>query len=197
MRVTFPVLKQVNAYGERTPEGTPDGEAAAVAVLRQVFNTRSAAELDAFADELGRLLRDGTEYQSYNAFWALRAAGSELRDDGIRYAGAMDLSIRIYESYEVRTHRIGRRALFGIFLTGGVDYVRHVFETSEKPPACQRRPTRPGFSEPENPCPNVSTWCVAGRLLMIFLSEGPHPDEYYPLCERAIKIDGEWWNVAH
>ena len=182
---------------EDLPEDTPDWRAAAVAVLRQVFNTRPAAELDAFANELGRLFRDGTKNQSHNAFQALTDAGSEHEDDGTRYAGAMDLFIRIYESYEVRTHRTADKALFGIFLTGGVDYVRHVFETSEKPPACQRRPTRPGFSEPENPCPNVSTWCVAGRLLMIFLSEGPHPDEYYPLCERAIKIDGEWWNVAH
>ena len=183
--------------GEGTPGGTPDWRAAAVAVLRQVFNTRPAAELDAFANELGRLLRDGTKNQSRNAFRALRNAASELRDDGTRYAGAVDIFIRIYESYEVRTHTRAEKALRGVLYAGGVDYVRQVFEASEKPPACQRRSNQPGFPEPENPCPNVTTWCSAGRTLMT-IEEGPHPDVFFPLCELAKRgKDGGLWYDSH
>ena len=182
---------QVGEFDD-APEDTPDGEHATVAVLRQTFEARPAAELDAFAEELGRLFRDGTEYQSENAFLALWwAAGPS--SDGTPYASAVDVFIRIYESFEGRVELKSNSALRGVLYTGGLEYVRSVFNTSEQPPICTWLSRIPELTQPElatpypnSLVPNTSTWCVAGWLLLEF-GEGPHPDEYYPRCEQATK----------
>ena len=194
--------------GEDLPKNLPDADDAAIAVLRQVFEQRPAAELDAFASELGRLFRDGTKFQSIKAFRALTRAGSE-HGDGTRYAGAVEVFIRIYESFEDRSHPKAKDALRGIAYAEGWEYIRALYAASEKPPPCTKFPQSPS----DNPCPNVSTWCDAGKLLMKYgegsshirkdgddivvvwgySDEGPDPDEYYSLCEYAMKgEDGRW-----
>ena len=69
--------------------------------------------------------------------------------------------------------------------TGGVEYVRRLFESSEQPPPCQHPPQILGLEMPENPCPNVCTWCQAGRLLMLNGADGaPDEDLWKALCQR-------------
>ena len=64
----------------------------AAAVLRQVFHPRPAAELDAFAAELGRLVLEGTSAQSFRAQLALVFAAADSYGGGTPYAGAVDSS---------------------------------------------------------------------------------------------------------
>ena len=112
--------------------------AAREADLRQRYDTRPAAELDAFAAELGRIMRDGSSRESGNAEWALIKASSNSYG-GTPYAGAADAFIQVYESFaeEGRPHQQrAKSALGGAFYVGGKDYVRNLFESSKKPPAC-------------------------------------------------------------
>ncbi|MYE33316.1 MAG: S46 family peptidase [Gemmatimonadales bacterium] len=172
---------------ESDADGRLRGRNAAEAVLRQHFESRSKAELDAFADDLVRLIRDGTKLQAYAAHMALihSAAVAEEPGRGVPYTGAADAFIRLYESYdgEARLQYEGDQALYGIFETGGVDYVRALFDASEQPPPCQWPPM--GLDVPqvvENPCPNVCAWCQAGKLLLA-ASGGPAPELWSRLCE--------------
>ena len=112
--------------------------AAREADLRQRYDARPAAELDAFTAELGRIMRDGSSRGSGNAEWALIKASSNSYG-GAPYAGAADAFIQVYESFaeEDRPHQQrAKSALGGAFYVGGKDYVRNLFESSKKPPAC-------------------------------------------------------------
>ena len=75
----------------------------AEAILRQVFETMPAAELDAFAEELGRIVRDGTSFQSSRAAGVLIAASRD-HDEGTPYTKSTEILINIYESLEDRIH---------------------------------------------------------------------------------------------
>ena len=194
------------ADGGDLPKDFPgSGTGAAEAVLRQMFDVRSAAELDAFAAELVRVIREGTRLQAHIAYTALRRSGSQY-GDGTRYAGAADILIGLYEeSVELRAQ--GKEEslplgpvspgmyLRGVFSVGGADYVRNLFKTSQKPPACTPRHVWYGWyvgddrpdpdDRPDDLCPNVSTWCDAGKIL-IEEGEGPHPDEWSKHCDPSI-----------
>jgi hypothetical protein len=167
------------------------------AVLRQRYDTHSDTELDAFAGELVRLIREGNEVQVYAAYYALTDAALEFDgapEEGVPYPGAVDAFIGLYESYEDRLGPEADRALHGVAQTGGFDYIRNLFESSEQPPACQwpaqtaveypdgewRFQTR---EELENPCPNVCVWCQAGDLLVIYTNDGPDEELWSRLCE--------------
>jgi hypothetical protein len=177
-------------------EGRFDGRYAVISVLRQQFNTFQAEELDAVAEDLVRLIRAGTPWQSYNAYMALiHAAAQETVYEGVPYTAASGVFIKLYESYEGED-RLGAeadRALYGVFETGGVAYVRTLFEASEEPPTC-RHPAQqlvmgpdgqPQWEEVENPCPNVSAWCQAGRLLVEGgVLDQPVADRWRERCQR-------------
>ena len=158
----------------------------AEAILRQVFETMPAAELDAFAEELGRIVRDGTSFQSYQAADALIAASRD-HGEGMPYAKSAEIFIGVYESFEDRMDSRTRGVLFGIWQSGGKDYVRDLFNASTKPPECQNCDGTAKISceNVENPCPNAGTWCQAGVVLMS-ADEGPSVDEWAKLC-RAIR----------
>ena len=59
-----------------------ENAAPAVAVLRQTVDTRPAAELDAFADELARIVREGTNIQSNRASIALVLSALKDQESG-------------------------------------------------------------------------------------------------------------------
>ncbi len=130
---------------------------------------------------------DGAKARSFDVLLALLSAASKDYGKSTPFAGAFDVFIRIYESFEDRTQPKARSALYGVFHTGGVDYVRALFEASEQPPPCTPYcgavVRREGEWPPANPCrPNYSTWCEAGALLMRNTDEGPDPAVWEPLC---------------
>ena len=150
-------LRAVMAHEE------PDADVVAVAVPRQTFDTRPAAELDAFAADLGRLVLEGTGSQSFYARMALIFAASDYYEGGTPYAGAVDVFIRLYESLEGRTHPRAHIVLVGLFQAGGADYVRDLFKASEQPSEPCFSPHRVvvlllGAEEPP-PAPPREKWC--------------------------------------
>lgn len=170
---------------------------AGIALLRQKYDTRSFAELDAFADELVRLIREGNETQVYTAYSVLTRSALEFDDapeEGVAYRGAVDAFVGLYESYEDRLGREADRALHAVAQTGGFDYIRRLYESSEQPPECQW-PAQQAIEYPdgewrfqtreelENPCPNVCLWCQAGALLVIYTDDGPDEELWSRLCE--------------
>ena len=207
----------LRALMEQTPGSTAaverQGHHAAVAVLRQSFEQRSAAELDEFAGELLRLMREGTWWQQTDARIALLAAADE-HGAGVRYARAVDAFVKLYESFTDKTSKEAKAALGGVFDAGGVEQVREVFETSEQPQACVLTQRKRPLLDPEgnarenangevmyeplpaNRCPNPpSTWCNAGFLLLYgdetgSLRGAPDQDRYRRLCEWGVTISG-------
>lgn len=205
----------LRALMEQTPGSTAaaerQGHHAAVAVLRQTFEQRSAAELHAFADDLLRLMREGAWWQQTDARMALLAAAGE-HGTGIPYAGAVDAFVQLYESFTDRASEGAKAALGAVFDAGGVEQVREVFEASEPPPACVLTQRKRPLLDPEgnvrrdangdvvyepppaNRCPNPpSTWCNAGFLLLHGDEAGPlrgAPDQdlYRRLCEWGVTI---------
>ena len=168
----------------------PDADRAAVAVLRQVFNTRPAAELDAFAAELRRLVLEGTSAQSFRAQLALVfAAADSYGGGGTPYAGAVDVFIRVYESLQSRADPRAYGVLGGVFVTGGAEYVRNLFKASEQPSKPCFQPHTPEVEPPpkEEWCPNLSAWCQAGRVLLYYGRDAPDPaapdpEVWTPVC---------------
>lgn len=205
----FSSAAQYSQY-KRTPPTPEDAlrslktgdDDAAVVVLRQIYEERPAAELDAFAAALEELYLNGTEQEYRTARWALFSAGLE-GGSGTRYARAKDVLIRMYESIKDQPgHPKAIMTLSAIKGTGGIAYVRRILETSEKPPRCVLVPDpyRDPALPPENVCPNKSTWCdAAAALNYLYLSfidreeEEPDRDEYFPRCESAMKDStGRW-----
>ena len=184
--------------------GEGDGMVAnhAAAVLRQKFDRRSAAELDAFAEELGRIFVEGNYMQSVRAGSALTHATLES-GEGIPYTKSRDLFIRIYESVRGTDVILASRALSKVFHTDGEDYVRDLFHKSPKP----EKPCSPGgivsLGElPEEPvCPiEHDPWCDAGEILASNairnklvppLPTDPPPEDIYPYCYGWEVEDGD------
>ena len=186
------------ANSEDIPDLGFDGTSAAIAVLRQVYSQHTAEELDAFASELERLYLHGDTFQSHSAWHILWQAGADWEEDGIRYERSTEIFVRMYESFPDRTEPKAFSALHGIRITGGVDYVRNIFLTSDKPPQCtpfQWTHLAPGEEfkevEVENPCPNKSTWCDAGYVLLTGAHDvGALYEEYDALCPVKVARDG-------
>ena len=175
------------------------GSYAALAVLRQRFDTRPAAELDAFADELARSVIEGTNEQSYSARGVLTLASMDF-GDGTPYAGAVDVLIRVYELLQGRDHRKVKSALFDVFDAGGVDFVKNVFGSSDPPKeACKPcgGTTMVDCKDVANQCPYESAWCDAGKLLAMNTDEGPAPEDVLPVCFGSIEEDGVWLHVVY
>ena len=175
---------------------------AARKVLNQVGGPRSAAELDAFADALGRLILESPSYGvTLDALSILSSTASGSRfDTGIPYVRGADVLIGVYESmddYEsISKHKVLRRIRHAG--ARGEDYVRNLFASLERPEkACFVAPTvsvvqngkvvnRVGHPPKEEHCPYETQWCEVGQILGEY-------DLVYPICDgRRSKINGVW-----
>ena len=108
----------------------------AIAILRQASGPRTAAELDALADQVAVMVIDSTlpEDVRDHAWRALRGATDDGYE-GTSYPRAFDLLVRVYEGgYDHALHTIWRA-----FPERGPAYVRELFERSERPPQCRWR----------------------------------------------------------
>lgn len=167
--------------------------APAVAFLRQTHSARSTTELESFADELVRVILEGTEEQVFEARVTLLVAADSRwpNQAGTRYAGSVDAFIKLYNSYE-ESSKDARFTLSAIQRVGGTNFLVDLLNSVEVPPPCEHpqqlyylgmEPPPP----PENPCPNVSVWCDAGRALL----DTPHsPDRtlYRDRCAQNIRF---------
>ena len=187
-------------------EGATDDPA--IDVLRQTIGKHSAAELDAFADELGRLFREGSGAESRRAALALQISAMEDYPEGVPYTRAKDIFIEAYESLVSVDFSRARSALYSVLHTGGEDYVWQVFNSSEPPEkpcwdAGQAITVLRGMQRPPTPTPpkeqwcpyKTSTWCAAGDLLVLFGENKPDPDKVVPVCFSAVKKNGEWVKI--
>lgn len=192
------VLNMIRSLEETDVSGGVDANHQAVAVLRQTLGRRAPAELDAFARDLVDLIRESPAWRARAAYSALFASATVYEDSpdrGRPYAGAVDAFIVLYESYNDPTGREATSALYGVFHTGGIQYVRDLYDASERPPDCQY-PSQTMIEGPDgtmvweteedlaNPCPNKSTWCSSGGLLAMNTDEGPDLEDWEWLCTR-------------
>ncbi|MXW13447.1 MAG: hypothetical protein F4120_10705 [Rhodothermaceae bacterium] len=142
-------------------------------MLNQAYKSYSAAELDAFATEVGRIFVDGEPWQAMNAGEALVIAD--------RY----DIIIEIYESREPGSNSPSTSALFNMLGRSGengLDYLRTVLSNSEKPEICNENP-RSGIIYPELKFCELQggLWCEAGSELIGFPG-GPTQDDWDKRC---------------
>ena len=146
----------------------------AVAILRQAFGPRPAAELAGLADRLAEMVADTTLPRDVrnNASSALTVSASDAYnaggmphpydDGGTPYPQAFDILVRVYEGGI-------DEELYSILAADperGPAYVRNLFEQSERPALCFRGHYRGPGDPPE--CvgdPRDTPWCRAGGVL--------------------------------
>lgn len=159
----------------------------AVALLRQTFEPRSASELEAFADQLTRIMLESDDETARDARLVLLVAASNdyPEEEGIPYTGAVDAFIRVYEAQEDKASDEAWNAMAWISDTGGIEYIIETFNTAEIPPRClQHAPPDPEGEIPvEDPCQPRSRWCSAG-LYLFGTPHAPDDEEYDSRCVR-------------
>ncbi len=112
------------------------------------------------------------------ALEGLRRAGKSKYHDGSPYLGVANELIRIYESIEDYPTLNANGVLYMLTECVGADYVWNVFTSTPKPPVYSMT----SVYAPDNPCPNISPWCDAGKFL-IGKSGGPEKEEWEALCK--------------
>ena len=106
LRIPTPETALRQLVVPRDPEGSRI--APAVAVLTQLFESRSRAELDAFAESLVRLASD-KGYPGPVRFDASSALRQVVRpQEGVPYEAAFDLLVGLYETHQVGLAGAGR-----------------------------------------------------------------------------------------
>ena len=134
------------------------GHEPALAVLTQRFETWPASELDAFADELVRVMLESEDFSiSFNAQAALFLAG-RASIGGTPYTRAVAIFVGLYEAARAEDNRRAELYLLAVYHSGRENYVLNLFEASPMPPSC-----RPGFPEG---CPRTGPWCDAAVVLL-------------------------------
>ena len=160
------------------------------AVLRQVYEAYTAAEMRVVEQWLVNLILDGSEEEEWAGRLALTIAADTLHDSsGVPYAGGRDAFVKVYEALRMREDERARDYLLDLSRAGGLDYIRDLFEASEPPPPCfQPHGARPGEPMPPESewCPPVrkTPWCDAGTLLLD-RSDGAAYIQYVTLCTRT------------
>ena len=161
-------------------------EVRAVRLLRQRYEARSRAELDAFADELVRIVFEGRvegrqlSMAGRHARNALRASANQGEKGEIPYEGAWDALYRIWEA-EARTAPPGERwdyygalgALYRIEPRGrGRDLLYAEIAAAAVPTWSDARPWKPGDT-PEKPVlPGSTPWCRLVRTVWFYWKHG-------------------------
>ena len=164
--------------------------APAIALLRQTHATYSSAVLMNFADEMVRVILEGSDEQARNAKISLLVAGDSRwpNQPGTRYAGTVDAFVKLYESYETSS-RDARLTLLAVERVGGTDYLVDLLDSVDVPPPCQYPPQviyvgMEAPPPPENPCPNVSVWCDAARALL----DTPYSPDQTLYRDRCVRM---------
>ena len=149
------------------------------AVVQQGLEPQPRIDLDAFVGDMIRIwITETGWWRRYAASSAVQAANIGKYHDGTPYLGAVNELIRIYESIDDYPTLNANYVLSLLSRGEGIHYVRNIFNTTPKPPVCSRTSILPS----DNPCPNISPWCDAGRVL-IGQSGGPEEEEWKALCE--------------
>lgn len=173
-------------------------EVRAIRLLRQRYEARSRGELDAFADELVRIVLDG-KVEGYQLSWAgddarnaLAASANQGEKGEIPYEGAWDALYRIWE-VETRTWPPGERwdyygalrNLYSIEPRGrGRDLLFAEIEAAAVPTWSDARPWKPGDT-PEEPVRAGSTpWCPLVRMVWSYWGIRAYQDPSAPEAAR-------------
>ena len=143
----------------------------AAAVLREAYDRYPPEEVEALADELVRLILEGTEVQNRNAHITFLLAAQPTTETGTSYDGAVDALIRAFEGLPEGSGE-AVITLGYVVRAGGTDDVRRMFAASERPAPCG----------PANRCPNLSRWCITGYYL-VDTEDGPTRALYQRTCE--------------
>ena len=170
----------------------------AARLLKQRYEARSRAELDAFADALVRIVLDGRvegyslSLAGHDARSALSLSAHPGEKGEIPYEGAVDALYRIWET-EARTASPGERwdyygalgALYRIEPQGrGRDLLYAEIAAAAVPTWGDERPWKPGDT-PESPVLTGSTpWCGLVRKVWRFWDIRAHHD---PLAPAAVR----------
>lgn len=187
---------------DKVMSGDSKGELSGVSILRGTLLELPVSDLDAFADELGRIIVEGTRRQALLASSILYRS---VRNDGKQdnpYFRSRDVLRRAYDGVRNKSYRKSRSVLRALVLAGDEDYVHDVFAASKKPEqSCSNT------AQAKNPdCPlNENEWCVAGDVLIGFAlrfpealtKPAPDPDEVLPHCFGSVKQDGEWFHIVY
>ena len=169
------------------------GKMVAARIFRQRWERRSDAELDAFADELVRIVMETPSRKVADK--ALYALGSHKR--------GLEILIDIYENLNGTEAASELPMLSKIFRMpdGGKDYVMNLYTSLERPTEpCKLRPQiiwikdgkelNPPPSEEEQ-CPYKTEWCRVAKFLVH--KELADPAYVYPICDKRMRLfRGEW-----
>lgn len=182
------------------------GKLAAIKILNQMDEPRSPAELDAFADDLGRLILESSSKKvARDALGVLWSAS--YPSDSPPYERGLEILIDVYEIMD-GTEAVSTGTVLGtIFHTGtrGKAYLIDLF-TSSKPPEkpCWLQPqgvpkTVDGqylnkISEPpkEEWCPYKTQWCEVGSILVRRGIKEVDPALVFPICDKRVPEGGIW-----
>lgn len=149
------------------------------AVIQQGLQPQPRSNLDAFVGDLFQVWVSETGWRRDQAGMALSDAGAGKYHDGSPYLGVTNELIRIYESIDDYYPRFTANDILYMLSEGwGINYVWDVFNSTPKPPVCSRN----SLYYLDNPCPNISPWCDAGKFL-IGQPGGPDKEEWEALCK--------------
>ena len=163
-------------------------------VLEQTVERRSAAELDAFADDLARLVLESPS--EIVAGKALRVLNWATRDKEIPYERGLEVLIDIYEAMDGTEAASTFRVLISIsYAAGGEDYLKNLFASLERPekpcwlppnsvPIVDGKRLEPPRPPREDWCPYKTQWCEVGDVLAKRGVEGIDPVLVYSTCDK-------------
>ncbi|MDE2958405.1 MAG: hypothetical protein OXU68_15580 [Bacteroidota bacterium] len=214
--------KLLRTYYSPTPQmaleavrsGEEGAKNAAWTVFSQRVEKRSAAELDAFADELARLVLESPIRQiARDALDVLRSSIT-AGENGSPYERGLDVIIGIYKALD-GSEALSKRDLLRTILysDGGEDYLLKLFKSLERPETpCalepQARPVLDGqivgppVLEKGGYCPYKTEWCdvaftLARKVMIGGEVEGVDPVYVMSICDkRWIYMDGRWIRIV-
>ena len=163
-------------------------------VLEQTVERRSAAELNAFADDLARLVLESPSV--IVAANALRVLTWATRDKEYPYERGLEVLIDIYEAMDGTESVSTFRALLSISrAAGGEDYLKNLFASLERPrkpcwlppnsvPIVDGKRLKPPRPPREEWCPYETQWCEVGDVLAKQGVKGIDPFLVYSTCDK-------------
>ena len=196
----------LQAFFSPTPqmalEAIREGKGAAKGsmVLKQTAERRSAAELDAFADELARLvLESPSKTVASTAFNVLKGSAVSYSAEEIPYTRGLEVLIDIHEAMDGTEAVSTSIVRISIFHAGGEDYLKNLFASLEPPEKpCWLRPQRLLKNAPPEPpqeewCPYETPWCELGSFLSHMKVEGVDPVRVFSTCNKYMRKGKDGW----